>query len=158
MAAFLDVRLPDRFWSKAIPDPMGGCWLWIGAQLSDGYGQIQQDGKRIRSHRAAYEALVGPIPAGLDLDHLCRVRCCVNPAHLEPVTERENTLRGIGVTAMNAIKTTCSRGHQLPETFNYTRPRYGRTVSERRCAQSHRDAERERGRRNRQQANQGGDR
>lgn len=65
------------------------------------------------AHRVAYEMLVGPIPEGKQLDHLCRQRTCWNPAHLEVVTGRENTLRGVGRTAVNAAKTHCSRGHEL---------------------------------------------
>ncbi|MGI9502698.1 MAG: HNH endonuclease [Geminicoccaceae bacterium] len=63
------------------------------------------------AHRVSYEALVSAIPEGLELDHLCRVRCCVNPIHLEPVTTRTNNLRGNGIAAMNALKTHCPRGH-----------------------------------------------
>jgi hypothetical protein len=92
-----------------------GCWRWPGAKNPKGYGVIRRDGKRLPVHRVAYELRVGPIPDGLVLDHLCRVRNCANPAHLEPVTPGENTLRGEGPAAVNARKTHCSRGHLLCE-------------------------------------------
>lgn len=72
-----------------------GCWQWTGA-LNNGYGIIGQDGTTRRVHRVVYEALRGPVPVGLDLDHLCRNRACCNVTHLEPVTRRENLRRGIG--------------------------------------------------------------
>jgi hypothetical protein len=90
-------------------DP-SGCWLWTGATTT-GYGVLKVDGKRWLAHRWSYEQLVGPVPVGLQLDHLCRVRRCVNPAHLEPVTLRENVLRGVGPSAVNAAKTECQNGH-----------------------------------------------
>jgi hypothetical protein len=88
-----------------------GCWRWQKGKTANGYGRLTVDGRPRRAHRAAYEEFVGPIPDGLQLDHLCRVRDCVNPAHLEPVTSRENTLRGDTGPARNAAKTECSNGH-----------------------------------------------
>lgn len=80
----------------SIPVPVTGCWLWEGGISFKGYGAVYVPGVGTRpAHRASYEAFVGPIPEGLHIDHLCRVRCCVNPAHLEPVTPRENVLRGV---------------------------------------------------------------
>jgi hypothetical protein len=73
-------------------------------------------------HRWVYEQLVGPIPAGLVLDHLCRNPACVRPMHLEPVTQQENILRGQGLAAANAVKTECSRGHPYTEANTYRRP------------------------------------
>lgn len=90
-----------------------GCWIWRLRLDKDGYGQISVQNKTRRAHRVAYEALVGEIPEGLELDHLCRVRSCVNPEHLEPVTSKENTLRGESFSAVNARKTHCSKGHEL---------------------------------------------
>lgn len=110
-----------RFWSRVDqsgpiplyrPDP-GPCWIWTGRLFYDGYGQLPAAGKRVRAHRFSYELLVGPIPAGLVIDHLCRVHACVNPAHLEPVTARENVLRGTSASAMHSAKTHCKRGHPL---------------------------------------------
>ena len=110
-----DPRLPHRFWTKVFPEPNGGCWLWVGAESGarDPYGKFKVDGRSRYAHRLAYEALVGEVPSGLQLDHVCRVRCCVNPAHLEPVTQRENILRGECPTAINALKTHCPMGHEL---------------------------------------------
>lgn len=75
------------------------------------YGLIYLSGKRLRAHRAIYEALVGKIPDGLVLDHLCRITRCINPEHLEPVTVAENNLRGVGTFAQNARKIHCPNGH-----------------------------------------------
>jgi hypothetical protein len=108
---FLDGRLPDRFWKKCIPEPNTGCWLWIANSTHDGYGMIFWGGGKLMAHRVSYERLIGPIPAGLQLDHTCRTRCCVNPAHLEPVTNRENQMRGVSFSAVNATKTHCPQGH-----------------------------------------------
>ena len=82
----------DRFCAKVSPEPNTGCWLWTGATVR-GYGQFWQGDRKILAHRFAYVNLVGLVPIGKELDHLCRVRCCCNPAHLEPVTRRENMLR-----------------------------------------------------------------
>src|ERR1043166_7685871 len=109
MGAFLDHRLPIRFWSKCIPEPNSGCWLWTGAiKTVTGYGYIWTDKRVASAHRAAYESLVGPIPDGLQIDHRCRIRCCVNPAHLEPVTNVENQRRGL----RGELTTHCPAGHE----------------------------------------------
>lgn len=89
------------------------CWLWQAGRNADGYGTIYADGRTRAAHRVSYEIHVGPIPEGMTLDHLCRVRHCVNPAHLEPVTNRENILRGTAPTATNARRTHCANGHLL---------------------------------------------
>lgn len=102
-----------RFLAKS--EPSGdGCIIWTGFLDRDGYGQFTAAGRRnVRAHRWAYEHHVGPIPDGLVIDHLCRVRHCVNPEHLEVVTVRENTLRGLAPTALNARKAVCKYGHPL---------------------------------------------
>lgn len=115
MIQFLDPRLPDRFWEKCIPEPNSGCWLWIAAATyhDGGYGRFTIS-KAMRAHRVAYEALCAEIPPGLQLDHLCRTPCCVNPAHLEPVTNAQNARRGmVGIAsgAKQRAKTHCPRGH-----------------------------------------------
>ncbi|MBP5913182.1 HNH endonuclease [Streptomyces sp. LBUM 1486] len=100
-------------------DRSGECWLWTGVLTLGGYGRIKVQGRNALAHRVAYEEWVGPIPEGLDLDHLCRVRNCINPAHLEPVTHAENTLRGEGITAQQAQQTHCKRGHAFDEENTY---------------------------------------
>ena len=103
----------QRFESHYMPVTESGCWLWESNLNDKGYGRFYLDGKNVRAHRWAYEHYREPIPVGLDLDHLCRVRCCVNPWHLEPVTKGVNVLRGEGVTARLARQTHCLRGHEL---------------------------------------------
>lgn len=104
----------DRIQDRSMPVPWTGCWLWLGALDRDGYGHISVGRKtNTGAHRAAYEAFVGPIPTGMVIDHRCRVRCCVNPDHLEPVTPRENVLRGDSSAAEFARRTHCKRGHRL---------------------------------------------
>ena len=104
---------PERFRAKVDVRTPEECWEWMASTTNSGYGRYRLPDKHVSAHRFAYEATVGPIPEGLDLDHKCRNRRCVNPAHLEPVTERENTLRGISIAAMNARKTHCWKGHEL---------------------------------------------
>jgi len=100
----------------------GGCWIWTGKQQSQsrgGYGRIRHDGRTLAAHRVSYEAFIEPIPTGLQIDHLCRNTRCVNPYHLEPVTARENTLRGDTLPAMRAAVTHCPRGHAYDEENTY---------------------------------------
>jgi HNH endonuclease len=94
-------------------NPLTGCWEWTGSRDRDGYGRTWASGKRRSVHRVSYEMTYGPIPAGLQIDHLCRVRHCANPAHMETVTPRVNTLRGKTVPAANAAKTHCINGHEF---------------------------------------------
>lgn len=82
----------STFWSRV--DKTDGCWLWTSTVVWNGYGQFRINNRRVYAHRFAYEQVVGPVPDGLD--HLCRNRRCVNPAHLEPVTRQENLRRGAG--------------------------------------------------------------
>lgn len=98
-----------------IIDEQTGCWVWQWSRTTKGYGSIRSEGVKRQAHSVYYERLVGPIPEGLQLDHLCRNPACVNPDHLEPVTSRENTLRGISPPAVNAAKTHCIRGHPFDE-------------------------------------------
>jgi hypothetical protein len=101
-----------RFWKYV--NKTDSCWLWTGWQSEYGYGKFQRDdGAKVMAHRFAYEEVKGPIPEGLVLDHLCRVQTCVNPEHLEPVTNAENILRGESPSAKNARRSLCIRGHRL---------------------------------------------
>lgn len=103
----------ERFWQYVSPEPNSGCWLWDGPADRRGYGNIMVAGRKHKlAHRIGYELLVGPIPNGLVLDHLCRTPSCVNPEHLRCVTNRENVLCGIGRSAENARKTYCAAGHE----------------------------------------------
>lgn len=116
---FMDPRLPSRFWNQV---RRGTCWEWTGRRTR-GYGQFGWNGRGWFTHRLAYEALVGPIPDGLVLDHLCRNPPCVNPNHLEPVTQGENVRRGYWGT-----RTHCSNGHEYTPESTY------QTTGRRRCA------------------------
>jgi hypothetical protein len=100
------------------------CWEWNGYHDRDGYSLVRLSSPRrmARVHRVMYEALVGPIPKGTEPDHLCRNRGCVRPDHLEPVTHRENMLRGETVVARNAVATHCIHGHEFTEANTYRRP------------------------------------
>jgi hypothetical protein len=103
----------ERFWGQVGKGHPSGCWVWAGRQTVKGYGTISFFSSPYRAHRVAYELLVGPIPDGLVIDHLCRNRLCVNPDHLEPVTIKENVMRGVGLTARLASATHCVNGHEF---------------------------------------------
>ena len=111
----------ERFLAKV--DKTETCWLWIACKSTAGYGDFGNEGE---AHRWSYKHFVGPIPEGLELDHLCRVRNCVNPAHLEPVTHRENVLRGDAPCAKNALVTHCPAGHPYDDENTRQMPRGGR--------------------------------
>ena len=111
-------KILNRFWNKV--DKTGSCWVWTGARTSQGYGNFLWYGKNVVAHRKSYEILVGNIPKDLDLDHLCRNRSCVNPYHLEPVTRRENLLRGDTIPAKHVNKTHCPKGHKYTKENTYT--------------------------------------
>lgn len=125
----------ERFWAKVdkngpLPSynpSLGPCWFWLGAINHDGYGTfyISRRGTE-KAHRLAYKFTIGQIPEGLQLDHLCRVRCCVNPSHVEVVTNRTNVLRGVGLTAQWARQTHCINGHPFDLENTYIRKTGGR--------------------------------
>lgn len=114
--------LAVRFWPKVDRWDPDHCWLWTANTNERGYGRMSSGGAggtTLYAHRVAYELLVGPIPEGLQIDHLCRVRACVNPKHLEPVTHAENMRRGAP-----AMQTHCKRGHEYtPENTGLHLPK-----------------------------------
>lgn len=99
----------ERFWNRIIGKP-DDCLIWQGYLNQDGYGRLRWKGKLILAHVLAYNLEVGEVPEGLELDHKCRARACVNVEHLEPVTHKENMVRGI---SRNAKKTHCKNGHEF---------------------------------------------
>lgn len=108
-----------RFWSKV--EKTDTCWLWTAGKTTGGYGQCQFMGKGRRVHQVAYELSKGPRTPGLVIDHLCRVRNCVNPDHLEEVTSGENSLRGISPFIMAMQRKECVRGHTYTKENTYMR-------------------------------------
>jgi hypothetical protein len=145
---FGDTRLPPRFWQR-VTVLESGCWRWCGGGLGDGgYAMVRLGGPKQAVHRLFYTHLVGPIPDGLTLDHLCHDahcdlgdRCphrrCVNPDHLRPATMRDNVLRGNGLCAKKAVQTTCLRGHAFTaaNTCILIRKRGGQMRRCKQCAQ-----------------------
>lgn len=115
----------ERFAEKTAQGE-NGCVMWTAGTNRVGYGIFHvgtfYDNRKVYAHRWAYEHAVGPIPEGLHLDHLCRDTLCVNPEHLEPVTPRENVLRGVGATAINARKSHCPKGHPYSGNNLYVGP------------------------------------
>jgi hypothetical protein len=117
-----------RFTTKTLRAP-SGCLIWMAAVSDRGYGVFSVAGKMLPAHRFSHEVFVGEIPEGYQVDHLCRRRRCVEPMHLQAVTPRINTLRGMGVTARNATASKCPQGHPYDETntYHHDGKRYCRT-------------------------------
>lgn len=131
-------ELPKE-WTVERP-PSTPCWIWTGYIDRRGYGHFSVSGEDTVVHRFAYQTFVGPIPAGLEIDHLCRVRSCVNPDHLEPVTRRTNQRRGPATIATrNLRKTHCPAGHPYNSANTYLSRR-----GQRSCRVCHRNTERAR--------------
>lgn len=149
----MGATLPDRFWSKvdkagpisAYRPDLGNCWLWIGEKCGGGnrkrgsYGYFAVGGKWIAAHRISYEQEYGIIPDGLEPDHLCRVKHCVRPTHIEPVTRSVNMLRAELHNLYQSSKTHCPHGHLYTPENIYRRP-----DGERRCKTCEQNASRER--------------
>lgn len=100
---------------------MNDCWLFAGSISSYGYGVIFHKGKQLKAHRVMYEAVKGEIPEGLHIDHLCRVRACINPVHMEVVENVTNIMRGEAPSAQNARKTHCNEGHEFTSSNTHYR-------------------------------------
>lgn len=113
---FARLPLPLR---ARIRVPDSPCWIWDAARLPKGYGTF--DGTT--AHRVVYAMLVGPIPDGFEIDHLCKNPTCVNPAHLEAITQLENNLRSNSVTAMRGRQRVCQRGHEFTPENTYVEQR-----------------------------------
>ena len=126
----LTERQLENFWVKIDKGDKlgpGGCWLWTAGLDGPGYGGFKLHPLGMfRAHRISYKLMRGAIPLGLEIDHLCRVRKCVNPDHLEAVTNRTNNLRGISPAALNAEKTHCKQGHEFSSENTHTRSDGGR--------------------------------
>ena len=117
----------NRFFSKI--DKTNSCWNWIGSIQNDGYSAFWLHGKSISAHRLSYELFIGKIPNDMVIDHLCRNRKCVNPKHLECVTQRINLLRGNTIQSENAMKTECKNGHPLSDNnLDKSQLRHGHRV------------------------------
>lgn len=114
----------ERFWDKVSPEPNSGCWLWVASCNQKGYGRFWFRERLDSAHRASWVIFRGEIPNTLEVDHKCRVRCCVNPDHLELISHRENYIRGEGPALLakrQASITHCPRGHtySIDNTYVY---------------------------------------
>jgi len=107
----MGATLREKFEERYEPEPNSGCWLWT-AGMRGGYGRLVVDGRKLHAHSVAYRLFKGEPPEGTEIDHLCRVRACVNPQHLEAVSHRTNVLRGVGLAAMQIRRTRCPYGHE----------------------------------------------
>lgn len=139
MPSLIGVRDLEWIRSRTIPIPFSGCWVWDGALNTSGYGKFYSTKHGTRAaHRWAYELVNGQIPPELEIDHLCRVRCCVNPDHLEAVTQSTNWRRGSGILwvsqhirtlhAAQRALTHCKHGHEFTPENTYIWPKTGRRI------------------------------
>ena len=124
------MKVIDRFNKKILVNKYTGCWEWQAGKCNDGYGRFFVKPKGVRAHRYAYEYYVGEIPEGLQIDHLCRVRHCVNPKHMEPVTHEENCTRGLmDPGKARREQTHCKHGHPFSGDNLYITPKGGRACN-----------------------------
>ncbi len=130
-----------RFWAKVDARSPDECWPWRSTHTEKGYARISWQRKNYFAHRLAYELTHGPISADMVIDHICRNRGCVNPAHLEPVTIKQNTLRGVGITATYAASDTCPKGH--PRVLSNI-PENSKQKGQRACRACHNERNRQR--------------
>lgn len=126
--------LPERLRESSV-EMAGGCRVWVGSGNGIGYGTLSVDGRTVYAHREAYAVAFGPIPDGMVVDHLCRNRACINPHHMELVTNAENIRRGVSPSAINRRKTHCKRGHRFDAENTYRDPNGGRYCKE--CKRMH---------------------
>lgn len=120
------VPVRERLDRHSMPVPFSGCTIWTGAADKQGYGRINIGGKAKLSHRVSYELEFGEIPKGLEMDHLCRTPSCINPLHLEPVTRKVNTDRGVCAEVHRkrfSLMTHCKRGHEFTKENTYNNPK-----------------------------------
>lgn len=137
----------QRFWTHV--DKTAECWLWTSTTDGNGYGRFRHGSRStgetvVQAHVFAYELAHGPVPEGLELDHLCRVHGCVRPNHLEPVTHRVNVRRGVAPAGVNSRKTHCPNNHPYDEQNTRWRPRTAKGTMYRACARCERDRSRRR--------------
>lgn len=123
--AELDLTVDERFWNR-LRETADGCWEWAEYVDEKGYGRFWDGSRTIRAHQYSYSALVGDVPAGLELDHLCRNRRCANPYHLDPVTHAVNMARSDNILLANAAKSHCLRGHEFTPENTYAKNDGGR--------------------------------
>ena len=124
----MDAKVLERFLVSFDVEPSTLCWLWRKSPNTSGYGSMHVNGRKAPAHRFSYQHFVGPVPDGLELDHLCRRPPCVNPDHLEAVDHRTNMLRGNGIGSMNASKEQCKNGHPFDLVNTYYRKAKGGSV------------------------------
>jgi hypothetical protein len=129
-----DVNTVEKILAKHV-DATSGCWEWKARKDKDGYGRTTIQRKTYQAHRVVFAALVGPIPEGMTIDHLCKNKACVNPDHMEVTTVKVNVLRSDNICSLNARKTHCPRGHPLSGENLYLYPAGGRGC--RQCQRDH---------------------